>query len=153
MSIKVTGIGLKGMEGYRVNVEVKALGGVESIVIVGLPDASVKESKDRITAALHSMGISLADQKIIISLSPSEQKKNGPMFDLAMAICVMRSLGELKIKIAQDIGFIGALSLYGISGACHSSNYGRFLVKKYRIFILLGIDVCKYSIRRKFNSC
>jgi magnesium chelatase family protein len=63
MSIKVTSIGLKGMEGYRVNVEVKALGGVESIVIVGLPDASVKESKDRITAARHSMRISLADQK------------------------------------------------------------------------------------------
>jgi magnesium chelatase family protein len=76
------------MEGYRVNVEVKALSGVESIVIVGLPDAFVKESKDRITAALHSMGISIADQKIIISLSPSEQKKNCPMFDLAMAICV-----------------------------------------------------------------
>jgi magnesium chelatase family protein len=113
MSIKVTSIGLKGMEGYRVNVEVKALSGVESIVIVGLPDASVKESKDRITAALHSMGISIADQKIIISLSPSEQKKNGPMFDLAMAICVMRNLGELKIKIPQDTGFIGALSLYG----------------------------------------
>jgi magnesium chelatase family protein len=49
------------MEGYRVNVEVKALGGVESIVIVGLPDASVKESKDQITAALHSMGIFIAD--------------------------------------------------------------------------------------------
>jgi magnesium chelatase family protein len=113
MSIKVTSIGLEGMEGYRVNVEVKALGGVESIVIVGLPDASVKESKDRITAALQSIGISIEDQKIIISLSPSEQKKNGPMFDLAMAICVMRSLGELKIKIPQDTGFIGALSLYG----------------------------------------
>jgi predicted ATPase with chaperone activity len=56
MSIKVTSIGLKGMEGYRVNVEVKALGGVESIVIVGLPDASVKESKDRITAFRQIIG-------------------------------------------------------------------------------------------------
>lgn len=113
MSIKVTSIGLKGMEGYLVNVEVKALGGVESIVIVGLPDASVKESKDRITASLHTMGISLADQKIIISLSPPEQKKNGPMFDLAMAICVLLSIGELKVKISPHTGFIGALSLYG----------------------------------------
>jgi magnesium chelatase family protein len=113
MSIKVTSIGLKGMEGYLVNVEVKALGGVESIVIVGLPDASVKESKDRITASLHTMGISLADQRIIISLSPAEQKKNGPMFDLAMAICVLLSIGELKVKISPHTGFIGALSLYG----------------------------------------
>jgi magnesium chelatase family protein len=113
MSKKITSIGLKGMEGYRVNVEARALGGVETIVIVGLPDAAVKESKDRITATLLSMGISLADQKIIISLSPSEQKKNGPMFDLAMAICVLKSLGELKVKVPEQTGFIGALTLYG----------------------------------------
>ncbi|WML55165.1 magnesium chelatase domain-containing protein [Neobacillus sp. PS3-12] len=110
MSIKVTSIGLKGMEGYFVNVAVKAFAGVESIVIVGLPDASVKESKDRIMAALHSFGHSLADKKIIISLSPSEQKKNGPMFDLAMAICVLLSIKELKVKIPDHTGFIGALS-------------------------------------------
>lgn len=113
MSTKITSIGLKGMEGYRVNVEARALGGVETIVIVGLPDAAVKESKDRITATLLSMGISLADQKVIISLSPSEQKKNGPMFDLAMTICVLKSLGELKVKIPEHTGFIGALTLYG----------------------------------------
>jgi hypothetical protein len=49
MSKKITSIGHKGMEGYRVNVEARALGGIETIVIVGLPDAAVKESKDRIT--------------------------------------------------------------------------------------------------------
>lgn len=113
MSEKVTSIGLKGMEGYRVHVEVKALSGIESIVIVGLPDASVKESKDRITAALHSLGYSLSERKIIISLSPAEQKKNGPMFDLAMAICVLVSTQEVKVKIPKHTGFIGALSLHG----------------------------------------
>jgi magnesium chelatase family protein len=113
VSIKVTSIGLKGMEGYLVNVTVKAFAGVESIVIVGLPDASVKESKDRIMAALHSFGHSLADKKIIISLSPSEQKKNGPMFDLAMAVCVLLCIKALKVKIPDHTGFIGALSLYG----------------------------------------
>jgi magnesium chelatase family protein len=107
MSKKITSIGLKGMEGYLVHVQARAL------VIVGLPDAAVKESKDRITATLLSMGISLADQKIIISLSPSEQKKNGPLFDLAMAICVLKSLGELKVKIPEHTGFIGTLTLYG----------------------------------------
>jgi magnesium chelatase family protein len=75
MSIKVTSIGLKGIEGYQVNVEVKALGGVESIVIVGLPDASVKESKDRITAALHSMGISIADQKLLSAFPRLSKRK------------------------------------------------------------------------------
>ncbi len=101
------------MEGYRVNVEVKSLVGVESVVIVGLPDASVKESKDRIMASLHSLGYSLAERRIIISLSPSEQKKNGPMFDLAMALCVLVSTQELNVKIPSHTGFIGALSLHG----------------------------------------
>jgi magnesium chelatase family protein len=117
------------MEGYRVNVKVKALGGVESIIIVGLPDASVKESKDRITAALHSMGISIADQKIIISLSPSEQKKSGPMFDLPMALSVLLSLGELKIIISERTGFIGVLSR-GTYFTCRGDASSRFSRKK-----------------------
>ncbi|MBT2694477.1 hypothetical protein J7E32_15940 [Bacillus sp. ISL-55] len=56
MSVKVASIGLKGLEGYRVDVEVQVKDGFESIVIVGLPDASVKESKERVTAALHTLG-------------------------------------------------------------------------------------------------
>lgn len=62
------------------------LEGFESIVIIGLPDASVKESKKRVTAALHTHGITLVEKKVVINLSPAEQKKNGPLFDLAIAI-------------------------------------------------------------------
>ncbi|MBT2708637.1 hypothetical protein J7I91_11935 [Pseudomonas sp. ISL-84] len=79
MCARAVSIGLRGMEGYLVHVEVKAVVGVDSIVIVGLPDASVKESKERVAAALHSLGYSLSSQKIIIHLSPAELKKNGPM--------------------------------------------------------------------------
>jgi magnesium chelatase family protein len=85
MSTKVTSIGLKGLEGYRVQVDVQVKSGLESIVIVGLPDASVKESKERVAAALHSIGFPLIDMKVTINLSPAEQKKNGPLFDLAIA--------------------------------------------------------------------
>jgi magnesium chelatase family protein len=72
MSSKVTSIGLKGLEGYRVTVEVQAVTGMNSIVIVGLPDASVKESKQRITAAFQSMGYVIHHQKMIVNLSPAE---------------------------------------------------------------------------------
>jgi magnesium chelatase family protein len=113
MCAKVTSIGLKGMEGYRLNVEVKTFVGNDSIRIVGLPDAAVKESKERILAALRSIGYSVNGQKIIINLSPSEQKKSGPMFDLPMAIGVLLSLNELIISIPENTGFIGALSLDG----------------------------------------
>lgn len=77
MSAKVNSIGLKGLEGYRVQVEVQVTEGIESVIIVGLPDASVKESKERVSAALHHMGFPLIDQKVVINLSPAEHKKNG----------------------------------------------------------------------------
>jgi magnesium chelatase family protein len=99
MSSKVTSIGLKGLEGYRVTVEVQAVTGMNSIVIVGLPDASVKESKQRITAAFQSMGYFIHHQKMIVNLSPAEQKKNGPLFDLPIAIGILSSLNEISVEI------------------------------------------------------
>ena len=113
MTIKVSSIGLKGLEGYRVQVEVQVSKGKESMVIVGLPDASVKESKERVLAAVHTLDCDVTDQKIVVNLSPSEQKKNGPFFDLAMAIGVLKETGELKEKIPESSVFIGALSLDG----------------------------------------
>lgn len=113
MTANVTSIGLKGLEGYRVTVEVQAVPGLNSIVIVGLPDTSVKESKQRITAAFHSLNVFLHQQKIIINLSPPEQKKNGPMFDLPIAIGILSCLQEIKMDIPESTGFIGALSLDG----------------------------------------
>jgi magnesium chelatase family protein len=113
MSVKVASIGLKGLEGYRVDVEVQVKEGFESIVIVGLPDASVKESKERVTAALHTLGFPLVEKKVIINLSPAEQKKNGPLFDLSIAIGILKSGGFIQDPIPMDAGFIGALSLDG----------------------------------------
>jgi magnesium chelatase family protein len=113
MCAKVTSIGLRGMEGYRVNVEVRSFVGTDSFRIVGLPDAAVKESKERIIASLQSLEYSLSGQKIIINLSPAEQKKSGPMYDFPMAISVLQSLYELDGTIPEDTGFIGALSLDG----------------------------------------
>ncbi|MBI0577770.1 YifB family Mg chelatase-like AAA ATPase [Neobacillus cucumis] len=114
MSAKVTSIGLKGLEGYRVNVEVGTFVGNDSIKIVGLPDAAVKESKLRILAALRSLGYTLSGQNIIINLSPAEQKKSSPTFDLPIAVSVLLSLRELTITIPEETGFIGALSLDGL---------------------------------------
>lgn len=113
MWAKVTSIGLKGMEGYRINVEAGTYFGTDSFKIVGLPDAAVKESKERIIAALHSLGYTFNGQKITINLSPAEQRKSGPMFDLPMAISVLISLHELEAWISDQTGFIGALSLDG----------------------------------------
>ncbi|OIJ14269.1 magnesium chelatase [Anaerobacillus alkalilacustris] len=113
MSAKVNSIGLKGLEGYRVQVEVEVMEGVESVIIVGLPDASVKESRERVSAALHNMGHSIVDKKIVVNLSPAEQKKNGPLFDLAIALGVLIGGEFVSEKPPKDAAFIGALSLDG----------------------------------------
>ncbi|SMQ84421.1 magnesium chelatase family protein [Bacillus sp. OV166] len=113
MWAKVTSIGLKGMEGYRVHVEVGSYVGNDSFKIVGLPDAAVKESKERIIAALRTLGYHLSGQKIIINLSPADQKKYGSMFDFPMAIAVLQSLHELEVIVPEDTGFLGSLSLDG----------------------------------------
>ncbi|WP_051120177.1 magnesium chelatase domain-containing protein [Bacillus sp. 1NLA3E] len=113
MTAIVTSIGLKGLEGYRIQVEDFAQQGMESITIVGLPDASVKESKRRVAAALYSTGYSISGQKIMINLSPSELRKNGPLYDLPMAIGVLQSVNLLNIERSDQVGFAGALSLDG----------------------------------------
>lgn len=113
MWAEVSSIGLKGMEGYRLRVEVSTCVGADSFKIVGLPDAAVKEAKERIRAALGSLGYVISGQRIIINLSPPDQKKMGSLFDLSMAIALLISLHELEGAVAEDTGFIGALSLDG----------------------------------------
>ncbi|MCM3586988.1 YifB family Mg chelatase-like AAA ATPase [Mesobacillus maritimus] len=113
MTVKVSSIGLKGLEGYLVQVEVRITPGTESVVIVGLPDASVKESRERVIAALSHFGVDVTDQKVVVNLSPSEQKKNGPLFDLAIGIAALKELGVIEKEIPRDTAFIGALSLDG----------------------------------------
>jgi len=113
MATIVNSIGLKGLEGYVVRVEVKWLNGIQQISVIGLPDASIKESKDRMKGALHSVGLDLSGRHLIILLSPTEQKKNGPMADLAMAISILKETNQLNAKIPNHTAFIGTLSLDG----------------------------------------
>lgn len=113
MATVVSSIGLRGIEGYKVQVEVQLLPGNEGVSIVGLPDASVKESKDRVMAALYAYDCEIPDKKIIVNLSPTEERKNSPFFDLAMAIGIMKEAGEFKDPIPEDAAFLGVLSLDG----------------------------------------
>lgn len=81
------------------------------MVIVRLPDASVKEAKERVLASLYAFGCDFFDKRLVVHLSPPERKKHSPMFDLAMAIGILKAMGKLTAPASSDAAFLGSLSL------------------------------------------
>lgn len=104
---------LDGIDGYTVTVEADVSRGVPFMNIVGLPNASVKESKDRIKSAILNSGLDFPMQKITINLSPSDIKKEGSHYDLPIALCILSSTYPLLTPEYQRSAFIGELSLNG----------------------------------------
>lgn len=102
-----------GIDGYKIIVEVDTISTLPGFTIVGLPDAAVSESKERIRSAIKNSGFSFPTKKIVINLAPADVKKEGSGFDLPMAIGVLASNGEIEMDKLQDVGFIGELSLDG----------------------------------------
>lgn len=112
---KVLTAQVSGIKGEIVCVEVDRTRGLHTFTIVGLPNKVVEESRERVTTAIKNSGfenIKTQNQKITISLYPSELKKEGPFFDLAMAIALLISNNELKTPV-DGIIFVGELSLDG----------------------------------------
>ena len=89
------------------------VGGLPSWEIVGLPDTTVKESKERIKAAIKNTGLKLESRKIVINLSPADTKKEGSIYDLPMAVGILMSNEYLKPQSIENTIFIGELSLDG----------------------------------------
>ncbi len=114
---KVFSAQVVGLAGTIIRVEVDRTRGLHAFSIVGLPGKAVEESRERVTSAIKNAGfinVRSQNQKIILSLSPSDMKKDGPSFDLAMAIALLISSGELAPKgNTDDFIFIGELSLDG----------------------------------------
>jgi len=103
------------LSGAIVTVEVDLSRGLHSFNIVGLPDKAVDESKDRVSGAIKNSGFQspkAKNQKIIVSLSPADLKKEGPFFDLAIAIAYLKSSGDIKFDSEKKI-FLGELGLDG----------------------------------------
>lgn len=81
--------------------------------LYGLPDASVKESKERIKAAIKNTGLKLESRRIVINLSPADTKKEGAIYDLPMAISILIANGDLEVKDLSKTILVGELSLDG----------------------------------------
>ena len=104
---------LQGLDGILVDVEVDISAGMPSWEIVGLPDISIKESKERVRTAIKNSDIELPSRKYIINLSPAHVRKEGSFFDLAIAIGILKSMGIIKNQNLEKTIFIGELSLEG----------------------------------------
>lgn len=81
--------------------------------MVGLPDTSVKEAKERVKTAIKNSGYEMLSKRIVINLAPADTKKEGSIFDLPIAIGILVDLGEIKNNQLEEMAFIGELSLDG----------------------------------------
>ncbi|MFN3407164.1 MAG: YifB family Mg chelatase-like AAA ATPase, partial [Caldimicrobium sp.] len=113
MLSKILSFSLFGFEAIPVEVEVYVSRGLPGVTIVGLPDSSIKESRERIRAAIVNSGFDFPLKKITINLSPADLKKEGTGFDLAIALGILASDELLGVESLKDRAFIGELSLDG----------------------------------------
>lgn len=109
----VNTITLNGINGYLVQVETSISAGFPSFDIVGLPDTSVREAKERVLSAIKNVGFDWPDGKVTINLAPANTKKEGAIFDLPIAISLLLAMGKIEKSDISQYAFIGELSLSG----------------------------------------
>ena len=113
MLAKVFSAGLLGLDAHLIEVEVDIGGGLPQFSIVGLPDATVRESRDRIRAALKNIGFAFPPKRITINLAPAGLKKEGAGLELSMAVGILVAEGIIAQETAQHYVLVGELSLDG----------------------------------------
>lgn len=114
MFARVFSGGLIGVDAYRIEVEVDCSGGIGQIQIVGLPDASVKESQERVRAAIKSCSFLMPPaKKWVVNMAPADTRKEGPLYDLPIAIGILSSTGMIDNRRISKYWFVGELGLDG----------------------------------------
>lgn len=109
----VKSMSLLGLDGYLVDIQVDIAAGIPSWDIVGLPDTSVKEAKERVRTAIKNSGFEFPSRKIVVNLAPADIKKEGSFFDLPISVGILACLEHINISQLQDTILIGELSLDG----------------------------------------
>lgn len=111
MASTVYSFAISGIEGQLVEVETDTIVGINTVSIVGLGDKAVKESRERLEAAITHSGFAFPFQRVVFNLAPSDMKKTGTHYDLAMAVGLLIRTGQIKVPTPTKTGFIGELSL------------------------------------------
>lgn len=113
MFSKVNSVGLRGMEGYPVSVEVDAGEGLPGVTMVGVLSSEVREAQDRVRTALKNSGYHFRPQKVTVNLSPADVRKGGTGFDFPIAVGMLCAYGILDDTLLRDGALIGELGLNG----------------------------------------
>ena len=113
MLAKVFSCAVIGLDGVVVEVEVDTGRGLPTFVIVGLPDAAVQESRERVQAAVKNAGFYFPSQRVTVNLAPASIRKEGPAYDLPIAVGVLIAGGQLQPEVVEGTLIVGELSLDG----------------------------------------
>jgi magnesium chelatase family protein len=113
MLARVWSAAIVGINAVKVGVEVDVSGGLPKIVVVGLPDLAVQESRERVKAALKNAGFAFPVRKIVINLTPADLRKEGPSFDLPISVGILAASEQVDGQLLGDYLFLGEVSLDG----------------------------------------
>jgi magnesium chelatase family protein len=145
---------LFGIEAVAVTVEVDVSFGLPGLIVVGLPDASVRESRDRVRAAVRNSGFDFPQRRVTVNLAPADVRKAGAAFDLPIALGILAATGILNRRIITDVLIVGELSLDGaiqtargvlpVAAAARREGCRRLLLptgNAHEAAIVTGVDV------------
>ncbi len=113
MFCRIKSMGVSGIEAFPVHVEVDTSRGMPSFELVGLPDAAVRESRDRVRSAVNNSGLTFPVSRILVNLAPADVRKTGPLYDLPILMGILRATNQVQFP-EEEFCFIGELSLSGV---------------------------------------
>lgn len=138
MLAKILSSTVLGIDAYVVEVEVDLASALPSFTTVGLPEGAVKESKERVQAAIKNSGFTFPAKKVTVNLAPADIRKEGAAFDLPIALGILTALGQVKSTLLKELLILGELSLDGglkpirgalpISVCCKESGFRGILL-------------------------
>ncbi len=139
MFARVFSGGIQGVDAYRIEVEVDSCGGIGQILIVGLPDAAIKESQERVRSAIKACSFLMPPgKKWIVNMAPADTRKEGPSYDLPIAVGILAATGYLPTSRLDNFWLVGELGLDGsvrpasgvlpVAMACRESGCSNIVV-------------------------
>lgn len=136
---KIKSVVAVGLEPQLVEVEVGVGAGIPSLIIVGLPGKAVEEAKERVRLALKNSGFDFPQKKIVVNLAPADVKKEGPVYDLPIAVGILAAGGLIKPEQLAEIIFLGELSLSGQIRAAKGAIQAAILAAKLRHSLIVPL--------------